>query len=564
MTLRRFPQPDPRLAEKLQWLLFIRLAVAVLGIFSILLSKAGVWRFPVGYEAAYAILVTACCINLAYLISIRWITDATRHVLFQITVDVILEALLVYYTGGVDSIFSSLFFASVLAAALMDSATSALFFASLATVLLSGVTIIYFLSGHFQFPLPLSGPSEYGTDLTRELRTTLPYLVFLGLSLHLVALIAGKLAVELNRIRIVNREVLQNMADGMIATDIAGRVIFLNGRAIRLLGLGEGSAGFRDRAIDRPLSELLAAPAYAPLVEALTDPLPRDFELKLHAPDGGEVAVQVRTSLLPGERHEVRGMIAMLTDVSMKRVLDEAVKRSERLQALSEMSAGVAHEIRNPLASISGAVQELATLESLSAPDRRLMGIVQKESVRLDRIISDFLEFARTRSSGFSEISLTETLREVVILMEKRDASREVKVELQAPERLLVRGDAEQLKQVFYNLAINAVEASPAGATVRIRAVDRAFPGGMPTGSALDATRVSRVGTGVRVDVIDEGSGIEPAIMPRLFDPFFTTRPKGTGLGLAIAQRIVQAHRGHVTVESALNKGSIFSVWLPG
>ncbi|MBI3271142.1 MAG: PAS domain-containing protein [Planctomycetes bacterium] len=559
MTLRRFPQPDPRLVEKLKWLLFIRLAVAVVGIGAVLLSRAGVWRFSLlGFDEAYAVLVTACCINLVYLVSLRWVRDGERHVLFQITVDVVLEALLVYFTGGLHSIFTYLIFASVLAAALLVSAAAAMFYASLATVLLCAITLVYFLSGHYQFPLPLLSRVEFGTEITRELATILPYLVFVSLSLHLVAFLAGKLAVELSRIRIVNREILQGMLDGVLVADSGGRLVFFNDQARRLLALPN------DRRPDRPVGEILVEEPLQPLRDALQDRLPREFELKISHAGRGEVALDVRTSTLPGERNEPRGMIALVSDVSMRKILDEAVKRSERLQALSELSAGVAHEIRNPLASICGAIQELATLSGLSEDDRRLMEIVRKESSRLDRIITDFLEFARSRSSGFQEIDLAEVLREVSVLLAKRGDGKGVKVEVEAPAHLPFPGDAEQLKQVFYNLGLNALEASKQDGRVCLRGTARALPGAAHlVESAAEAKRASRVGTGVRVDVIDEGQGIEPALMERLFDPFFTTKPKGTGMGLAIAHRIVQAHRGYISVESEPNRRTVFSVWMP-
>jgi signal transduction histidine kinase len=232
--------------------------------------------------------------------------------------------------------------------------------------------------------------------------------------------------------------------------------------------------------------------------------------------------------------------------------MEEMTRRAERFKALLEMSAGMAHEIRNPLASIRGAAQELQTSKLPHEDDRQLLGVVIRESDRLDEIISEFLDYANDRPIERGLCDLSDVLQETVLLLEAR-GNRNVEIRREIPRTMVCRGAPDKLKQVFLNLGINALDAC--SQNVKIGHVQfRCVPA---RGAAGDPRQ------GVLVEVSDDGCGIPRENIGRVFDPFFTTKPRGVGMGLAIARKIVQAHEGEIVVESQEGKGTVMKVWLP-
>jgi two-component system sensor histidine kinase PilS (NtrC family) len=237
------------------------------------------------------------------------------------------------------------------------------------------------------------------------------------------------------------------------------------------------------------------------------------------------------------------GTATVFQDLTRFRELELSAARSERLAAVGKLAAGLAHELRNPLASISGSVELLAVGAAAGAEDRKLLEIVMREAERLSKLVSDFLAFARPAPPRAASVSLPDLVHEVLRVFESDPHARQLELtEELAPA--VASADASQLKQVLWNLLLNASEATP------------------PGGSLAVTTGISTAGT-VFVRVSDSGSGISPEDMERIFDPFFTTKPAGTGLGLATVHRVVEAHRGRIEVESRPGRGARFTVILP-
>ncbi len=548
---------DPVLLRRLKWILGIRLAVAVLGMVTVLVREEGVVEFPSRYVTAYSALGLLCVANLAYLVTVRLTRNYALHATVQFTSDAFLVSLMAYATGGVQSVFAPLYFGLIFGSAIILTTRVALVLASLTTVLLSGITMLYFLSAHYRFALPLL---KLGPDpgFTSQLSYVLPYLVYYGLSLHSIALLAGRLAAELQRVRIFNEEILQNLAGGIIAASSNGHIAFMNDHVRTLLDLPTDR-----RATADVFALLRSRPELAPLAALLVDPREITLELVLPPRNGKFRAVEVTSSLLlRSEGRPVRGIILSVHDASDRRLVEDVERKSARLEASSEMAATIAHEIRNPLASIRGAIQELSDGLALSPDDRRLMTVILKESDRLNGIITRFLEYSRLRQPAFSPIDLAPMLREVLFLMEQRDQEKRLAWSPDLPEQLRVTGDADLLKQVFLNLLINAAEASPAGGKIVVRGREASI---RPAWTATHApgARLGKV-QGVQVEIVDQGPGITAEALPRIFDPFFTTKPRGTGMGLAVASRIVLAHHGQLDAENAgAQGGARFTVWLP-
>jgi two-component system sensor histidine kinase PilS (NtrC family) len=250
--------------------------------------------------------------------------------------------------------------------------------------------------------------------------------------------------------------------------------------------------------------------------------------------------------MLKDESGRKRGVIAVFQDLTEARKMQERMRKADRLAAIGELSAGIAHEIRNPLASISGSIEMLYNELELNGENKRLMELIIKESDRLDRIINDFLEFARLRAPSRDAVSVTRCLDDVFVLLGNTPAMQGgLETEIRHLDGdVTVRIDEEQMKQVLFNLAINACEAM----------------GGV--GTLVVETARTEDGQ-VKITFADEGSGIGEEEAARLFEPFFTTKEGGTGLGLAIANKIVEAHGGRFEVQNRAQGGAEFSIVIP-
>ncbi|MDH3497650.1 MAG: ATP-binding protein [Gemmatimonadota bacterium] len=225
--------------------------------------------------------------------------------------------------------------------------------------------------------------------------------------------------------------------------------------------------------------------------------------------------------------------------------LARELARQERLSSLGQMAAGLAHEIKNPLGSIQGASELLAGEEAADGRRRDLFDILVKESKRLGRVVDHFLGFARPRPLHLGPVDIGALVGRVAAQTEIESSRRDVRVEPRVAAGLPpIQADAEQLHQVLLNVVLNAVEASTSGGVVTVEA--RREPRGE-----------------VALTVADDGAGIAPADLPRVFDPFFTTRERGTGLGLSISHAIVQDHGGTISIESTPGRGTRATILLP-
>ncbi len=229
--------------------------------------------------------------------------------------------------------------------------------------------------------------------------------------------------------------------------------------------------------------------------------------------------------------------------------IEEQLRGAERLSAVGELSAMLAHEIRNPLGSIRGTAEILRDDFRPGEAKYEFLEILLKETDRLNRVVEDFLRLARPIDVERKTCDLVAELREVVTLLGGQAAGRQVRLELEAADIPPVAGDGERLRQVFFNLLLNGIQATGPGGRVAVRVTPVAASGDTPAG--------------VELAFSDTGKGIPAADLERVFAPFFTTKEGGTGLGLAITQRIVEAHGGTIAVESEAGKGTTFRVRLP-
>ncbi len=351
---------------------------------------------------------------------------------------------------------------------------------------------------------------------------------------------------------------LDGLDEGIVMTDLSGVIVEAGDSAGRILGVR--SSDLPGKALDDWLGQdtCFPWPPRGPLVV-------RDTGVT-HS-TGASLALSVKIHRSPG----APVCMAVLTDLTSERRAQEQARRRDRLAALGELSAGVAHEIRNPLAGINTSAQVLRNRLDPGDERRRFLDVIQEEVARLDRIVSGLLDYARPWTLSLKRVSVPECTRKVLGLVQDSAERQGVTLEVHCPDDLPeVFADQDQLTQVLLNIFRNALEAMPRGGRLRIearRAQRMPFTrrsGGRRTGDpVLPQTVPVQPQPVVQLRISDTGEGIQPENLPRLFDPFFTTKATGTGLGLAICQTIIHEHGGSIAAESSPGRGTQILIDLP-
>ena len=469
-----------------------------------------------------------------------------RHVAWLVCLlDVVLITAVVAATGGARSMFAFLYVLSVMGACVLLSRTGGLAIAAAASMLYTGIVL-----GRTVLPMSVFFDTPEETTALELLTMFLNSGTFL-----IVAIVAGGLAEQFRTTRQAletqHRDLLdlqafkdlvfQSVGTGLIALDREHRVTALNRAAEEITGRAASEA------IGRPWSVLFGDAVALDAIDAAIEDNPRTstlHETTLRRPDGTAAPVRLTFSALRSGEGARLGLIGACEDLSAIRQLEARMRQADRLATLGRMAANIAHEIRNPLASLTGAIEVLATPATTAEARDRLSQIVMRESERLNQIIKDFLEYARPAPLTLETVSVATTLEEVLVLFEHRARPGSLKIVREFSALLHWRVDPQQFKQVVWNLCLNAVQAMPDGGELRLGAA-------------------AASGQMLAVWVSDTGAGIAPDDLPHVFEPFFSTKAEGTGLGLALVHRIVQEHGGEIDVRSTPGFGTTFTIMLP-
>jgi two-component system sensor histidine kinase PilS (NtrC family) len=363
-----------------------------------------------------------------------------------------------------------------------------------------------------------------------------------------------QLVAELNQVRLEAADILGNIRSGILTIDANGAVLYANAMASELLGFD--LASFNAPSVLARIAEVSPGLAAA-LQRAMQHETHTEREEAKVADGYRAFPIGITTTSNPGGPNRTgRSITAIFQDISDQKRVDQLRRRAERLEAVAELSASLAHEIRNPLASIRSAVEQIGQSPRTTADEQTLARLIVRESDRLSRLLGEFLDFARTRVTRIKTQDLAAIARGATNLAAAHPSRiAGVSVECVVPARpVFIEGDEDLLHRIVFNLALNAVQAAPPRGFVRVEVVtafDDAQRGGVRCDDGV-----------VAVKVIDNGSGIDQSIREKIFQPFATTKPGGSGLGLAITHRAVEAHRGAVLVDSS-ETGTRFTVILP-
>jgi two-component system sensor histidine kinase PilS (NtrC family) len=457
--------------------------------------------------------------------------------------DTVLITSVVAATGGPRSIYAFLYVLSVIAASLLLSRAGALAMAASGSLLYMGLVAA-------RTVFPVMGPLAPMPEATRLDVLTM----FLNTgTLLVVALVAGGLVErfqsareeletqreDLRDLQAFKEVILRSVGAGLIVLDRDHTVTALNRAAEEISGRRSAELS------GRPWADLLGAVALGP-IEADIAERPHasaQREVMLARPDGSRAPVRITFSALRSAEGRRLGLIAVLDDLSAIRAMEERMRRADRLATLGRLAANLAHEIRNPLASLTGAIEALAGTLGVRDERERLSQIVLRESDRLNDMIKSFLDYARPNPLARETVDVSEIVEEVLLLLEHRELPPGFKTVRDVPPDLTWTVDPQRLRQALWNLVLNGVQAMPAGGelTVTAAADDRALT----------------------IAVADTGEGIAPGDLAHVFEPFYSTKPGGSGLGLALVHRIVQDHGGDIEVQNRPGRGTTFVVTLP-
>lgn len=462
----------------------------------------------------------------------------------QFVHDLLLITAIVHITGGGDSQFAALYILVNAAAALLLPIGSSLLLAIFGSVLYVGDAFLV-----------------SGGDLSTPLLLQLVVFVLVAVGTGYIAARlqeAGegraKLQAELASVQLRAADILTNIRAGIITVDDLGRLLYANPSASEMLGMPLNTM-LGTPVLDRLQSR---APTVAEAISAhIGERRSSNRSEGVLLRDGREVPLGITTTSVSGDLRQVGGATTViLQDISDEKRVEALRLRAQRLEAVAELSASLAHEIKNPLASIRSAVEQISTRDDASADDRTLGELIVRESDRLSRLLSEFLDFARVQAARRERLDLREIVRGAATLAGTHpDRGDAVRLTLDLPtEPMEVEGDEDLLHRAVFNLALNAVQASSGTNTVTI-SLRHLTPAEQPSGLPFHADAVA-------LEVRDEGGGIPAEITDRLFEPFTTTKPGGSGLGLAVVHRAIEAHRGVILVDSD-RRGTRFTVLLP-
>ena len=521
-------------------ILLLVLAIAVLGVLQGITDDDNLVWLESGQQLRILLLLVVL-FTVATAILTQWVQERW-HLITLMVFDLLWLAVGAYLTGGVGSPITPLLFAVVLTGNLVMPGPSLLILPICGALSMSAIAGCY-LAGIVPF--------DHGRLATSELLVFAPR-VLGNLTVQIAAfflmhLLGQILSRRLSEQRLVTDELLEQLGEGVLALDRDGRVLYVNHAVAKSLGIE--NLKVNDNALTLfSQSEREDLNMLWHVVEQGHRPQ----SIPLQTPDGRQLIVRMQG--LVGRRGRLLGTTLLVADETGLRELEQEANRAERLAGLGEMAAGIAHEVRNPLTSLRGCAQEIAAISKQTGVEdvTPLCNILVHESDRLAQLVNDFLDLSRMRQPDEQAVSLPAAVDRVAHLLHGRPEAQRVVVEVDCSEALpALQADPDQLIQVLTNLVWNAVEAlahTDDGRIVIRGSREQHSESGLPI---------------VTITIQDNGPGIPAEKIEKIFTPFFSTKAQGTGLGMTMVQRIVQAHRARIHIDSEVDVGTTVTLHWP-
>ena len=541
------------LQRKVAWLVAIRAVISTILLGSaIFMQVTAPGSFAV--DPFFFLIGLTYALTIGYALALRFVDRHRWLVDLQLGLDALIVSAFIYFTGGITSYFTSLYVLPVIAASTIQFRRGGLLVATLSTVLYGGLVLAQYLAASGLRADPWLAAYSQSLPAGSVARYTVALNVF---GFFAVALLSGSLAnslrsagarleqasTEIADLQALNQHVIDSLPSGLATTDQAQRILTFNRGAESITGVPCRAA------VGRGIDDVLQLPT--PVMESIQSDLrskgARRHEFRYRPTDGrGELEIGLTATHLETPRGRA-GLLFTFQDVTSIKKLERDSAIQQRLAAVGEMAAGIAHEIRNPLASMSGSIQILRQELPLSEEQEQLMDIVLRESERLNTTIGSFLAYARPQRFQIARFDVRRALNDAALLLRNSAEVHEghtIVVDV-PPNELWYEADEGQIKQIVWNLATNGLRAMPDGGRLRL------------AGSFEPSS------DGVVLTVQDQGIGIAAGELDALFQPFHGTFAKGSGLGLAIVHRIVTDYSGEIRVSSQPGSGTTVSVRLP-
>jgi two-component system sensor histidine kinase PilS (NtrC family) len=527
--------------DLLRWIYLGRLTLVT----GILAGALWVWPTVPGQDTR--VVVVMFVVAYAVTASSFWYShirgrEARENFLYtQVILDVLVVTGVVHVTGGPGSGFAPLYILVVSAGALLLPLPGGVLIGALASM-------VYFADLVWGF----QGGLRLDVGLQSGLFTLVAVLTGLvGDRLRRAGQALGAVEKELRQLRLDTGDILATLATGVLTVDAQGRLAYANPAAESLLGLKAGE--WMGREVIAELER--RAPGMGRVLQrAIDERTPSDRYRTTRQEGGRAVRLGVSTAVLERGPQSPPSATAIFQDITDLELLEALNRRTERLEAVAALSASLAHEIKNPLASIRSAVEQL-TRPSLGSADRdTLQRLVLSESDRLSRLLSEFLDYSGLRLATRQRVDLGEVVRGAVALVRQHPEAQGIRLSSTGTDASApVLGDPDLLHRALFNLFLNGVQFAGADGSVRISLENGGRP--YPRGTSIRSP--------VAVTVSDSGPGVDPEVRDRIFEPFFSTREGGSGLGLAVVYRAVEAHDGSIFVDRANEGGARFTIYLP-
>jgi two-component system sensor histidine kinase PilS (NtrC family) len=529
--------------RRLQYFMIARVVVASLllgaALYIAVDERVGFRSFTPSVLIALFVLMYAS--TLAFALALTWSRRTDRVIFVQVVFDLLVTTVLVFLMGGLNSGFTFLYGVAVLMAAMVMGPVQASVTGAWASLLYLGIGICL-AKGWLPYP-PDQSDKVYALDTPELVSASITNLFGLLLVTILASGLASRLRITGGELKIakasaaqlarLNNDIVRSLGSGLLTTDFNGAIQTIYPTGIDMFRCTE------EALIGRRIDSILVG------VEPGVKMVSR-AESTATRPDDSTFPVGFSINALQNEEGDDIGTVIVFQDLTEITQLRDAANRADRLATLGRLSAGLAHEIRNPLNSISGSVELVRDSPRLDQQERRLLSVILKESDRLNELVTNMLQVGRPVEPQLQNQVLGQLVEEVVEMARQNPSTnREVNVETSLPQDPVTAYiDGDQIKQVLWNLIKNAIQASPSGATVRVR-LERESDG-----QAV-------------IEVSDDGMGIDSENTEKIFEMFHSERTQGAGIGLALVRQIVDAHKGSIVVKSSPNKGATFRVALP-